>query len=86
MVNFLDGILFLARITQKEKIKVYEQLLHDLYFASQVTMNNERVGKLLMNIGRWSYSHRCGNGELSERTQNSLINESFRKLLDVKEK
>lgn len=75
----------MPRITQREKIRMYERLLHDLYFASHVTMDSKRVGTLLENIGRWSYSHRAGNGQLSDRQQNEMINSAFRKLCIIKE-
>lgn len=63
--------------TLKEKIKVYEQLLHDIQFHREVTMNHDAVVKLLDKIGAWSYSHRIGNGEHSEKDQQSIINHAF---------
>ena len=64
----------------KEKITVYEGLLHDLHFASSVTMDSKRVGEILDKISRWSYAHRQGNGELSNVEQQELIDKAFQKL------
>jgi hypothetical protein len=45
-----------------------------------VASDNEGIKKLLRNIDRWSYMHRCGNGELSEKEQQELIDRAFWKL------
>ena len=66
--------------TLKEKVKVYEQLLHNIQLNAEVAMNNENVRKLIGNICRWSYAHRVGNGELSEKEQDEVINTAFYKL------
>jgi len=42
------------------------------------------IQKLLNNIDDWSYSHRKGNGELSEKEQQQIINKAFWKLNDLK--
>lgn len=63
--------------TQKEKIAVYEQLLHDLQFHREVTMNHQAVVALLDKIGKWSYSHRRGNGEYDEKAQQQLVDTAF---------
>jgi len=47
------------------------------------TMDNEKLSGLLRNICNWSYSHRVGNGCLTQEEQNELIKESFEKLLRV---
>ena len=35
------------------------------------------IQKLLDNADSWSYSHRCGNGMLSEKEQQELIDRAF---------
>lgn len=67
----------------KEKVEVYENILHSLHFAASVTMDRERVGKILDKIGAWSYSHRQGNGELSCEEQEAIISKAFEKLREV---
>lgn len=68
------------RPTQKEKIAVYEQLLHDIQFHRDVTLNDRAVSDLLEKIGNWSYSHRRGNGEYNEREQQAIVDAAFWKL------
>lgn len=63
-----------------EKIEVYEQLLHDLYFHSTVTMRHDAVMDCLNRISAWSYAHRQGNGEFSMKEQQELIDHHFWKL------
>jgi hypothetical protein len=49
----------------------------------QTACNNEGIKKLLRNIDKWSYMHRCGNGELSEKEQQELIDRAFWKLTNL---
>ncbi len=66
--------------TLREKVKVYEDLLHRIQLNREVTMDGEKVAMLLDRIGNWSYAHRQGNGEFSEREQRRLIDAAFWKL------
>ncbi len=66
----------------KQKIEIYERVLHALYTASSVTMDHEKVNKLLTNIGNWSYAHRQGNGEFSIKEQQKLVENAFNKLME----
>ena len=63
--------------TLKEKVEVYEQLLHDLYFHSSVTMDHDKVMDCLNRIATWSYAHRGGNGELSQQQVRTAVNQAF---------
>lgn len=65
-----------------EKMAVYESLLHSLHMVSSVAMNKEKTTKLLENISRWSYAHRMGNGQFSEKEQDDLVKKAFDKLLE----
>jgi hypothetical protein len=65
----------------REKVQVYEQLLHKIQMNAEVIMDHEVVGDLITNICRWSYSHRCGNGEYSEAEQAEVIRAAFDNLL-----
>lgn len=69
--------------TLKEKVKQYEDLLENisLYMHAGTQIS---IRRLLNNIDDWSYSHRKGNGELSEKEQQKLINKAFWKLNDLK--
>lgn len=70
------------RITQKEKIAVYEELLHKIQMHAQVTCNHEAVSQLIGNICSWSYAHR--SGELTSVEQQKRIDAAFKKLTEIK--
>lgn len=72
----------IKRPTVKQKLAMYEGLLHDLHFCSTVVMNHERLRELLSNISDWSYAHRVGNGEPTEREQAQMVDAKFWKLRD----
>ena len=63
-----------------ERLIVYERLLHEIHFASSVTMNAQRMQAILTIISRWSYAHRCGNGCLNPEDQETLIHEAFEEM------
>jgi hypothetical protein len=68
--------------TQKEKLAVYEKVLHQLQLYAEVTMNGEKVNELIGLICSWSYAHRCGNGELSDKEQQRIIDKALQRLKD----
>jgi hypothetical protein len=69
--------------TLKQKVEKYEQLLHYIQACHDVIMDYDRLGQLIRNICDWSYAHRRGNGTLTQRQQNKLINEAFNHLTDT---
>ena len=69
----------------REKVGVYEQLLHKVQMNASVIMDHEVVGDLIRNICNWSYAHRRGNGEYSEAEQDAIIRQAFDKLLVTRE-
>jgi hypothetical protein len=70
--------------TLKEKVKMYEDFLHKINMFV-ICCDNDGVAELVRNADNWSYTHRCGNGELSDRQQKQLINNAFWKLCDTPE-
>lgn len=68
--------------TLKEKVKMYEDFLHKINI-SVMCCDNLAIQELVHNADMWSYMHRCGNGEPSEREQQRMINGRFWKLLDT---
>jgi len=66
--------------TPQEKVRVYEQLLHDLHFHRTVTMNHQKVVELLDAISAWSMAHSDGNGERSQGEIRRKINSAFEAL------
>jgi len=69
--------------TDKEKIEMYEALLHKIQLCAEVAMDGEKTSQLIRNICRWSYSHRAGNGELTDEQQENLIDAAFGRLLET---
>ena len=45
--------------------------------------DNLAIQELVHNADMWSYMHRCGNGEPSEKEQQRMVNEIFWKLCDT---
>jgi hypothetical protein len=70
--------------TLKEKVEMYESYLHKINMYV-ISCNDQGVRELVQNADTWSYAHRIGNGELSERKQQKVINNAFWKLLDTPE-
>jgi len=68
--------------TLKQKVEMYENFLHKIN-SFVVSCNNEGIKELVQNADNWSYSHRIGNGELSDKKQQQTINNAFWKLLDT---
>ena len=50
-----------------------------------ISGNNNGIRELIENADNFSYSHRVGNGELSDKKQQQAINNAFWKLLDTPE-
>ena len=71
--------------TLKEKVAKYEEYLH-LICTMVVAGDNEGIRTLVSNADDWSYAHRAGNGELSEKQQQELINKRFHKLCEIESK
>jgi hypothetical protein len=46
-------------------------------------MDNLAIQELVQNADAWSYSFRQGNGMLSDKRQQELINSKFMKLCDT---
>ena len=68
--------------TLKQKVAKYEDFLHRLDLM-MTCGDNEGIKKLLSNASSFSYAHRIGNGELSEKEQQRIIDHNFWKLTDL---
>lgn len=69
-------------VSDKEKIRVYEEFLHTLQMYT-VVMDAGAIGKLVGNACDWSYAHRVGNGQHSDEEQQAIVDKTFKKLTDV---
>ena len=68
--------------TLKQKVQMHEQFLHKISMAC-TCMDNLAIQELVQNADAWSYSHRSGNGMLTDKQQQELINSKFMKLCDT---
>lgn len=68
--------------TLKQKVEMYEAFLHKIN-SFIISCNNDGITELVENADNWSYSHRVGNGEPSDREQQRMINNAFWKLCDT---
>jgi hypothetical protein len=68
--------------TLKEKVQMYESYLHKIN-SFIICCDNQGIAELIQNADNWSYSHRVGNGEPSDREQQRMINNAFWKLCDT---
>jgi hypothetical protein len=70
--------------TLKQKVAQYEAFLNKINMCC-VSGNHKCIAELVENADNWSYAHRCGNGEVSDRQQQQMINNAFWKLCDTPE-
>lgn len=70
--------------TLKQKVNQYESFLHKINMYC-ISGNNNGIRELVKNADNFSYSHRVGNGELSDKKQQQAIDNAFWKLLDTPE-
>ena len=61
---------------------MYEAFLHKISMAC-TCMDNLAIQELVQNADAFSYAHRQGNGMLTDKQQQELINSKFFKLLDT---
>lgn len=69
--------------TNKDKIKMYEDFLHQINMSS-ICMNNDAIHQLIKNANNWSYAHRKGNGIMTEKEQSNCVNQAFWNLCKIK--
>lgn len=69
-------------MSKKDKIEKYEELLHKIQMCAEVTMDNEKLKRLISNICDWSYAHRAGDGVLSQKQIKKNVELKFNKLTE----
>jgi hypothetical protein len=68
--------------TLKQKVAQYEEFLHKIN-TMIVCCDSKSMQRLIDNADAWSYSHRVGNGELTDKQQQELINRAFWNLTNI---
>lgn len=61
----------------REKVRVYESMLHSIQMFSAVVMDSPPIEHMIDIINSWSYAHRCGNGEYTNEEQTELVRNQF---------
>lgn len=69
--------------TLRDKVRVYEGLLHYIQGVREVAMNHEKTSEVLNLIGDWSYAHRMFNGVPSPEEQQALVDVEFEKIRNL---
>lgn len=59
-----------------EKVRIYEDLFHNINLHI-VACDFEAVREYVSRIDRWSYMHRCGNGEPTEEEQDAMVRKAM---------
>ena len=67
-----------TKVTDEEKVKVYENVLRKLYFATSVTLDGKKAAQIVDAIANWAFAAR--DSELTEDEQNERIQKSFEAL------
>lgn len=65
--------------TLKDKVRVYEELLHDIQFHAEISGRADALNGLIQKICSWSRAH-GGDGLTAEKEKSDRINLEFWKL------
>lgn len=68
-------------VSEEIRAQIYERFFHQIQMYREVTLNAEKVKEALDIIGDWSYAHRAGNGQLSEKEQSRMINRQIDRMM-----
>jgi hypothetical protein len=63
--------------TQKEELRAFKGLLHELHLHRAITLDNEKVVAILDRMFSWTSAHNDRNGEAREREIEQAINRAF---------
>ena len=63
--------------------EVFKRVFHHINTHASITMNAERMQEIIGAICSWSYAHRAGNGELSDKEQQAVIDHEFEKIKQI---
>ena len=63
--------------------EVFRRVFHHINTHASITMNQEKMQEIIGAICAWSYAHRQGNGELSDKEQQALIDRAFDRIKQI---
>lgn len=67
-----------------EKVRIYEAFFHQINQNVGILLDKAKAAEALSIICDWSYAHRCGNGQLSDKEQDKIINNQLCKMKEYK--
>lgn len=68
--------------TLREEQEVFHSIMHIASIASTCG-RDDHLRRIIFAMDDWSYAHRRGNGEPTERQQQQMVNHAFWRLKDV---
>lgn len=68
--------------TLREEQRVFHKIMH-VASLIQVTGNSAPMVAIVHAMDSWSYAHRVGNGEMTDREQQQCVNKAFWRLKDI---
>lgn len=66
--------------TLREKVYVYESMMHSIQLFSSVTMDGPAIQHMIDIINAWSYAHRAGNGMPTDEEQAEMVDFQFQRI------
>lgn len=68
--------------TLREEAEVFHKIMHAANLM-HITGKAEHFKKIVHAMDNWSYAHRVGNGENTDREQQQAINKAFWQLKEI---
>jgi hypothetical protein len=62
---------------------VLEGLMHRIQLYREVSLHPAKIVEILDAIGNWSYSHRRGNGELTDEQVKHNVDKAFARVAEL---
>ena len=66
-------------MTKLERLKIYESFFHQINVYC-ITMNGDKIKEAISLIDSWGYSHRAGNGELTQIEQKRQVEHVIKRM------
>lgn len=66
-------------MNKSKRLAIYERFFHKINVYC-IAMDDVKIREAIDLIDSWSYMHRVGNGELSDKEQQKLIDKAILKM------
>lgn len=68
--------------TLREEQEVFHKIMH-IANMMQICGKTDHFKKIVWAMDDWSYAHRVGNGEPTEKEQQKIVNRAFWRLKEI---